>query len=173
MLDICELPPFSRHSNDFYLENNHAIFCKLPQKGLIFLENPLWSFWVFFKWIFLSRKSGRSAANEIIVPFFVFNHSWLPVTEQMCCGWDNDPTRIHWSVLGNRPLPTTTRLVIMLLCMSGSFVLWTCCPQGNKPSPSQMHTRVCKLKFNPGLRNRKVIFKSKWHSSSSTINARS
>lgn len=26
-----------------------------------------------------------------------------------------------------------------------------------------MHTRVCKLKFNPGLRHRKVIFKSKWH----------
>lgn len=26
-----------------------------------------------------------------------------------------------------------------------------------------MHTRVCKLKFNSGLRHRKVIFKSKWH----------
>ena len=41
--------------------------------------------------------------------------------------------------------------------------MWTCCPLGDKPKPSQMHTRACKLKFHPGLRHSKVIFKSKWH----------
>lgn len=51
-------------------------------------------------------------------------------------------------------LLVTVRLVIKLLCMSAPFVTWTCCPQGNKLRLSQMHTRVCKLKFNPGLRHR-------------------
>lgn len=38
-----------------------------------------------------------------------------------------------------------------------AFVTWACCPQANKPRLSQMHARVCKLKFNFDIRHRKLF----------------
>lgn len=113
----------------------------------------------------MSKKSGRSAANEIKVLFTFF--LWPQLVARY---------RANVRLLGQWPYPHLLGLprgpaaglpnhheacYSAPVYGSGPFVMWTCCPQANKPRPSQMHTRVCKLKFNSGLRHGKVIFKSK------------
>ena len=92
-LDITEEALTPTHA--YYIYNMHMHMLShvqlLPQKNLTFFENQ---FVFFLKRIFLSRKSGRSAANK---RFFVslFNHSWLPAATRICCLWDNDPTHVR------------------------------------------------------------------------------
>lgn len=140
------LPLF--HTFKWILFRKLGLFCKLPQKGLTFEKISFFLFWVFlfFKWIYLSRKPGRSAANEIKV--FIFS-----TTAGGQCA--NVLLRGQWPHLRVPGLPRELAAVLPDhhgVCYSATVYVWafcngTCCPPGNKPRPSQMHTRVCKLNF--------------------------
>lgn len=113
-------------------------------------------FWFIFKWIFY-RKSGRPAINKIKILFF---QPQLVASYHAAAG---TMTHRHRLDLPRLQPPSHHKACFYAAVCVQAFVMGSCCPQGNNPSPSQMHTRVCKLKRNPGLRHRKVIFKCKWH----------
>ena len=99
-LDITEAALTPPHTYYIYIYNMHVYMFShvqlLPQKSLTFFENQLF---FFLKRIFLSRKSGRSAANKRLF-VSLFNHSWLPAAMRICCLWDNDPTHIRGASSG-------------------------------------------------------------------------